>query len=52
MIITKKDDERYILSKTKNNIRYSICILAQNYDEAKNQSYKLDEFISSHETKG
>ncbi len=52
MIIRKKDDEKYILSKSKNNIRYSICIPAQSYDEAKNQSYKLDDFIKSHETKG
>lgn len=51
MIIRKKDNDRYILSKSKNNMRYSICVLAQNYDDAKNQSYKLDEFIKKHETK-
>lgn len=51
MQITKRDDNKYIISKLVGHTRYSKTITAKSYEEFLIKSYDFDKFIQQHQYK-
>lgn len=51
MQITKRDDNKYIISKLVGHTRYSKTITAKSYEEFLIKSYDFDKFIHQHQYK-
>lgn len=51
MQITKRDDNKYIISKLVGHTRYSKIITAKSYKEFLIKFYDFDKFIQKHQCK-